>query len=91
MSLSSPFKSQRAFPREKAVEIFTHASRLALAKVQDKEILEQIAEKDEILFIFDALLVDYAYLHYQVHSEEFKATVSKYGLSQDPKLQSHIT
>jgi hypothetical protein len=60
----SPFKSQRAFSKDKAKEIFLQITNMALSKVQEQEILDQIAEKDEILFIFDALLVDYALLHH---------------------------
>lgn len=49
-------------------------------RVQDPTVLECIADKDEILFIFDALIADYAYMKYSIHGEEFKATLSKYDI-----------
>ena len=52
--------------------------------------LSQISQKDEILLVFDALLVDYAYIHYTLHSEEFRATVTKFNLTKDPSLQDHL-
>jgi hypothetical protein len=39
-------------------------SNLALQKAQDQEMIESVAEKDEILFIFDTLLMDYALIHH---------------------------
>ena len=53
--------------------MFMECSKLALENVQQPSVLECIADKDEILFIFDALLVDYAFLNHQIHSEEFKS------------------
>ena len=59
-------------------------------KVQTPEVLAQISQRDEILLIFDALLVDFAYIHHSVHSEEFRATVTKFDITSEPSLQSHI-
>ena len=58
--------------------------------VQNKSILEMIEEKDEVLFIFDSLFMDYAYIDYDVHCEEFRATISKHDLINDPLLISQI-
>ena len=90
LTLTSPFVSQRAFPEDKARSIFLEASDQALITVQKQEVLDQISEKDEILLIFDALLVDYAFIAENVHSEELKATVSKFDLATQPSLQIHI-
>ena len=54
--------------------------------VQDKTILEMIEEKDEVLFIFDSLCMDYAYIDYDVHCEEFRATISKHDIPNDPLM-----
>jgi hypothetical protein len=61
-----------------------------LERVQSKEILEEIAQKDEILIIFDALLVDYALLNHNVVGEELKATVSKYDLGWSAGMSTFI-
>lgn len=55
--------------------MFKECSGLALKRVQEQTVLDCIADKDEILFIFDALLVDYALLNHNIHSEEFKASI----------------
>lgn len=54
--------------------------------MQNQDVLDQISEKDEILLIYDALLVDYALINDNMHSEEFKATVSKFDLTTAPSL-----
>jgi len=47
-----------------------------------------IEEKDEVLFIFDSLFMDHAYLEYNVHCEEFRATISKHDIPNDPLMTS---
>ena len=89
-SLLSPFLSQRAFTKEEAQTLFQECATLALERVQSKEILEEIAQKDEILIIFDALLVDYALLNHNVSGEELKATVSKYDLGWSAGMKTFI-
>ncbi len=54
--------------------------------MQNANVLEQISEKDEILLIYDALLVDYAFINDNMNSEELKATVSKFDLTTAPAL-----
>ena len=81
LTLTSPFTSQRVMTESNAHEIFLSASNKALDTVQKQEVLDQITEKDEILLIFDALLVDYAFINDNLHSEELKATVSKFDLT----------
>jgi hypothetical protein len=49
-----------------------------------------LADKDEILVIFDYLLVDYVYLKYKLHSEEFKALFTHYDLMNDTVARKHI-
>lgn len=65
-------------------------SQLAIKQVQEQRVLDLIGEKDEILFIFDAMFMDYALINYHIHSEEFKATIARHGLPTDKTLQSHI-
>ena len=89
-SLLSPFISQRAFTKEEAQTLFQECATLALERVQSKEILEEIAQKDEILIIFDALLVDYALLNHNVSGEELKATVSKHDLGWSAGMKTFI-
>ena len=52
--------------------------------------MECIADKDEILFIFDALIVDYALMNYSIHGEEFKATLSKYDVLNDANVKPYL-
>ena len=91
ISLTSPFKSQRAFSRERAIEIFKACSNYALDKVQEQSVIDQLTDKDEVLIIFDTLLVDYAMIHFGINCEEFKATVSKYDLLNDRELKPQVT
>jgi len=86
LSMASPFKSQRAFTYEKAKDMFMQCSQLAIKQVQEQRVLDLIGEKDEILFIFDAMLMDYALINYHIHSEEFKATIARHGLPTDKTL-----
>ena len=37
-------------------------------------------DRDMVILIFDCLLVDYAYLNQNMHSEEFRSMVTKYNL-----------
>lgn len=89
-SLLSPFISQRAFTLDEARSMFKESATLALERVQSKDILDEIAQKDEILIIFDTLLVDYAYLNHGIVGDEFKATLSKYDLAWDKQTSTFI-
>ncbi len=86
-SLTSPFKSQRAFTKAKAIEIFKNASNLAINKISEPALIKLVSDKDEALIIFDILLTDYAFLHEGISSEEFKATITKNDLTREPSLQ----
>ena len=93
-SLLSPFVTLRGFSKVEAIDLFKDCVQSALTKVSSREILDEIAQKDEILIIFDALMVDYALLNHNISGDEFKATVSKYDLgwtvSQQPFIQSIV-
>lgn len=43
-----------------------------------------------MLLVFDALLVDFALIKDDVPSEEFKSTVTKFDLTKEPALQTHV-
>ncbi|CDW72289.1 UNKNOWN [Stylonychia lemnae] len=90
LALSSPFKAQRGFGKQETINMLIQITNKALQKVQEKEVLECILEKDEIIFIYDALVGDYAQLDYQVHAEEFKALISKHQLLKDSQVIAQI-
>lgn len=62
----------------------------ALTRVQEQVILECIGDKDEILFIFDGLIVDYALLKYNIHGDEFKSLLSKHDVLNDGNVKSYL-
>lgn len=47
-------------------------------------------DKDEILFIFDGLIVDYALMKYNIHGDEFKSTLSKHDVLNDESVKSYL-
>lgn len=49
-----------------------------------------VGEKDEILFIFDSMFMDYAYIKHEIHCEEFKSTIARHGLPEDPVIRTKI-
>jgi hypothetical protein len=53
VSLLSPFKSQRAFAKDRAAIIFKEASNRAIEKLQEESLISQLTDKDEALIIFD--------------------------------------
>lgn len=74
--------------------MFIECSEEALKQAQSDSVKQLVGEKDEILFIFDSMLVDYALIKHEIHSEEFKATIARHGLSEDkvikPKIQALV-
>lgn len=87
----SPFKSLRAFSRERAIEIFRDVSKQALAKLKDQEIIDSVMSHDDVLIFFDNLVVDYARINYDINCEEFKASISKYDLLNDKELKDLLS
>eukprot|EP00347_Sterkiella_histriomuscorum_P020740 403336654 len=90
LSMASPFKSQRGFSKEKAIEMFMECSKLALENVQQDAVIQCIGDKNEIPLIFDALFVDYAFLNYHIHSEEFKSTLQKHNVLSDSNVKAQL-
>ena len=57
--------------------------------MESPDLPKYISDQDEALIIYDSLLVDYAMLLHNIHSEEFKATFTKFDLLDDPSLKTH--
>jgi hypothetical protein len=52
--------------------------------------MSQITEKDEVLIFYDAIMVDTVMADHSLHSEEFRALVTKFNLFNEPSLKDHI-
>jgi hypothetical protein len=59
---------------------------LALAKLSDPAIVDQVLSHDDLLIFFDNMVADYTYLKFNINIEEFKAIVSKYNLLQSQEI-----
>ena len=68
--------------------MFKNVTNLALLKLREKEVLQQVLTHDDLVIYFDALCADFAKLHYDISCEEFKATISKYDILNDSDVQS---
>ena len=90
LSLSSPFKPQRGFTKQEVVDMFNQTLTESIAAVQEPSVLECINDKDEILFIFDAMLVDVALMKHHIHGEEFKSLIQKYSIIEDPVCKANL-
>lgn len=86
----SPFVTLEGITKDRIVEIFTKSARLALEKLRASEISDEVVSHDDVLIFFDNLLIDYVKLHFGVNCEEFKATVSKYDLLNDPSVKATV-
>lgn len=86
----SPFITTSTTTKEKAIEIFQKITPLAIEKLHEQIVRDQVQSHDDILIFFDNILSDFAFLRYQLHSEEFKSIVSKYNLLDDPALSKTV-
>ena len=43
-----------------------------------------------VILAFDSLLVDFAYLDYSIHSEEFRSLVTKFNVTRDSSTKGTI-
>ena len=50
-----------------------------------------IKEKDDILVVYELLIIDLAMVHKDINVEEFKALAQKYNVSSDAAIVKHIS
>jgi hypothetical protein len=88
---SSPFKSQRGFSRERAIEMFKNVANLALTKLEDEEVVSAALSHDDLVIYFEALTSDFAKKHYNnIGCEEFKASLARYDILQAPEVKDLV-
>ena len=90
ISLSSPFVAESKISKSKVIEILKNSSTLALQKVSEESVISSLEDKDEVLIIFDILLVDFVFKNYGIHIEEFKALITSWNLLEDTQGKSII-
>lgn len=70
--------------------MFKNVTHLALKKLEDPEIARRATSQTDLIIFIDRIAPDYAFLHYQIMSEEFKATITKYDLLNDAFLKNEV-
>jgi hypothetical protein len=91
LTFTSPFSASRALSCDEAKKILIECTSQALKEVQSEELSSLISEKDDILVIYELLVLDFVYINHTINSEEFKAIVSKHDLlTSDEESIEHI-
>ena len=82
----SPYKATLHTSRQEAIEILQSVIPLAIEKLDNQAIVDQVSSHDDLLIFFDSLVADYTYLKFNINIEEFKAIVSKYDLLKSEEI-----
>lgn len=91
LTFTSPFVASRPLCEADAKNILLECTKLALKEVQNEELLDLIKEKDDILVIYELLVLDFVNINHSMNCEDFKAIVSKYDLlTKDKESIEHI-
>ncbi len=91
LTFTSPFIASRPLSKDEAKKILIECTTQALKEVQMEELSSLIHEKDDILVIYELLVLDYVNINHSINCEDFKAIVSKHDLlTEDKESIEHI-